>query len=523
MSIYRPQELRYSKLDAVKEERALMNNYYQDIIRQYGVDLTYFRRDTDFKAPDGSGISSELIYGHKNKPTYSKHTDIRGFIDNGALDYSFLLNMEGFVPNDKFTFYFGINDFAVSFVEDLGQFQNFKIDEEEGIAYLLQGRNYVTVKFNSEIMSGSVKFLVDRGVKKTKVDTEITRATIPCYSVAFNPYIYRSFSTDYRDGYYSANIYVDYDSTRGNNVRYKIYGDILYSNFFENDRVISEIHPNPGDVIQLDYHTNDMASEQYEITEVISRKPTSSDGLSPFLGKYVWRCTAVRRIESGEDLPKETNLDESNNKKSNFEADRNADTDKKNFDWSSDDASTDSNVYGNYSKSDDFKKPVGLSSLEVDKIFDTNQLRENWNDVTTVRTSTYVIANFTDGSQLYTNGYNLFWKHKDLTETKITDFDETTVKKPDKIPEMMYIRVLNGQLVFTTINNTNIVLTKFENTKQDEFGFYDGFLFRDVGYVSNDGYYIFRNERVAINSFNDKELVVFSGKQKAKEVIAENE
>lgn len=519
MSIYRPQELRYAKLDALKEERALMNNYYQDIIRQYGVDLTYYRRDTDF-SPSTNGISSEMIYGYKNKPTYTKKTNIRSFIDGNNMDYNFLLNGVGFGPSDKFTFYFGINDFAVSFVSELGQFQSFKVDECDGRAYLREDREHITIPFSSEIMSGTIKVHIDRDVIKKNESTEIINATVPCYSVAFNPYIYRSFSTDYKDGYYSANIVVDYDSTRGNNISYKVHGDILYSNFFENDRIITEIHPNVGDVVEIDYHTNDMNSEQYEITEVISRKPTNSDGLSPFLGKYVYKCTAVRRIISGEDLPKEKNAEESHNKLTNYEKQR-ADEINSNYDWSSENASSDSNVYGKYKKSDDFDEPIGTDSLNITKIFDYSQYSKKWNEEIPLRTPTYNICSFTDGSSLYTNGSSLFWKHNDGSITKIAS-DNTSTKLPVKIPELMYLRVIDGQLLFTSYINKSIQLTHFTNTQKSESTFIDGFQFRDVGYVSKDGFYIFKNDKIAINSFNDKELVVFSGKLNTKEVIATN-
>ena len=507
MSIYRPQELRYAKLDSVKEERALMNNYYNDIIREYGFDITYHRRDTDYV----SDKTSEAIYGYKADPRFETKTKMRSFVEFN--DYSFILNGEGFIPSDKVVMYFGINEFAVSFVDDIGCFKNYEVAEVSGVTNRKNGT--ITVPFSSEVMSGNVVIDVESGTAKDGVEAEIKSASVPCYSVAFNPYIWRSFSTDYNDGYYSANILVDYDATSGSRVKYRVHGDVLYSNFFQNEKLVNEIHPNAGDIVEIDYHTADGVKEQYEITEVISRKPTNADGLSPFVGKYVYKCAAVRRIAAHEELKPEESAQKTRDSIMDYSQNRSTVIDDSNFDWSSPGSPNDSNVYGGYSKAETFKKSsqkLYANKTSTDEIFDYDLYEEGWSDGEYTTGKHLVICKFTDGTSLDTNGSNLFWTG-DGWRIAITDLEPIDWRnsKRGKPKNMMYVRVAGGQIVFTNENLTSTVtLTNFANALDDGIDYIDGFTYKDVGYRNKDGYYIFKNNRIAINSFNGRRLCAFS-------------
>ena len=503
MSIYRPQELRYAKLDSIKEERALMNNYYLDIIRQHGFDTTYYRRDPSFGK---NSNDSEAIYGYKDNPTYSKKTDIRAFVEFN--DYNFILNGEGFVPSDKVVVYFGINEFAVSFVNDIGNFKNYPVSAASGYAMARNGT--ISIPFSSEVMNGTVSVDIQSGAVVNNAETTITRASVPCYSVAFNPYIYRSFSTDYRDGYYSADIYVDYDASKGSRVKYSIHGDVLYSNFFDNEKVISEIHPNPGDILEIDYHTDDGVKEQYEITEVISRRPTNADGISPFVGKYVYKCAAVRRISAHEELAPEDASTKARDNVMDFSQNRSDVIDRRNFDWSSPSASCDSDVYGGYSKADAFKSIEQGGGFSTHGIFDSDQYESDWDDGMYTEDGKLIICKFSDGTELITDGKNLLW-NVGGNLVKVTDIDESKHTVKGLVPNKMYLRAYNGQLVFTTADlKETVKLTSFEHPLMDGFDYIDGFSYKDVGYRNRKGYYIFKNNRIALNSFNSKELYAFS-------------
>ena len=512
MSIFRPQELRYAKLDSVEEERAYLNNVYQELIRHYGFDATYYRRDTDFGT---DGESEMMIYGYKSDPRFSKRTNIRTLVKYN--DYTFLLNGEGFVPSDKIQMYFGINEFAASFVDDIGAFRNFKVEETTG--YAVDRHGLMTVPFSSEVYEGTLSVEVTPGAKVVQTpDYEIKSSNIPCYSVAYNPYVFKSLSTDYRHGYFASNINVDYDSTHGRKVWYRVYGDVLYSDFFQNERVLTEVHPNPGDIVEVDFHTSDGVKEQYEITEVVSRKPLDSDGISPLVGRYVYLCNAVRRISQHEELAPEEKSTDARNSLMDYSQKRSKAIDAT-FDHSSVSATVESNVYGGYSKAvafhedgSDYRRNHG----RIEDIFDYGQYREDW--ATKAVSGEYDICTFTDGTKLMTDGLNLFWGESLSSSEALTDIPLSSVSMSSTgvtaVPEAMYLRVLDGQLCFTTCDMyAKRVLTHFENPLMDSsptFEYLDGFGFKDVGYRSNEGYYIFKNSRLALNSFGGKQLVAFA-------------
>lgn len=521
MSIYKPEELRYIKLDSVRQERAYFRNIWNDIINQYGIDVEYYRRNTNYVTPDES---SAMLYGHNNVAVYDKKSNIRVKVEYNV--YDFILNEQGFVPNDNLVLYFGINDFATSFVDEIGQFKEYPLrpDIVEGYAKLDKD-GCIRIPFETQIYSGIAVVPIESGdtVKSNVFVEDVEEPTRRCLSVAYNPYIFRSFATDYRDGYYSLNLYCDYDASRGSRIKYKLHGGVLYSDFFEDEEVVNKIHPNPGDVIEINYHTNDMDIEQYEITEVISRKPTAQDGISPMLGKCVFKCAAVRRIASHEDtIPTTDDTKKSSDAQKDYSKKR-ADAINKHYDWDNPEKSYKSNVYGGYAKADAYFETVsGNLSAHIDQIFDYDQWKYDWPDSTLTSSGRYDICDFTDGTKLWTDGVNLMWEGRNGVERSLTTIEPSSVHiENGEIPNMMYIRLVDGQIVYNTADlNTSVQLTHFEHPTPDAFQYFENFAYKDVGYVSNEGYYIFRNNRVAFNSFDEKYLVAFDGRAREQYLIA---
>lgn len=517
MSIYKPEELRYIKLDSVKQERALFRNYWNDVINQYGIDVEYYRRRTDYITPNES---SAMLYGHNNVAVYDKKSNIRVKVDYNS--YDFILNEQGFVPSDNLTLYFGINDFATSFVDEIGQFKEYKLEGElTGTTTIKNG--CIKIPFTTEVYSGIAVIPIEKGLKKTNVEIEdVEEPSRRCLSVAYNPYIYRSFATDYKDGYFSLNIYCDYDATKGSRVSYTLHGGVLYSDFFQDEKIIDKIHPNVGDVIEINYHTNDMDVEQYEITEMISRKPTAQDGISPFLGKCVYKCTAVRRISSHEEsIPTTDDVKKAVDNHRDFEKKR-ADAIEDTYNWEDGEKENESTYYGGYGKSDAFKDSrFGALTGSIEQIFDYDQWKMDWPDCN-LTSGNYNICTFSDKSKLYTDGVNLTWEFDDGTKQLLTSISPTSVEKIDgQIPEMMYVRVENGQIVFYTADmNTSVQLTHFENPQMDDFQYFENFAYKDIGYINNDGFYIFKNNRIAFNSFGNMAISAFDGKTKQSYEIA---
>ena len=463
-----------------------------------------------------------MLYGHNNVAVYDKKSDMRVKVDYDT--YDFLLNETGFVPKDSLTLYFGINDFATRFVDDIGNLKDFGLlSQADGVSTVKGGNIYIP--FETEVYSGTAVVPIERGtVRKDFMVEDVDRPTRPCLSVAYNPVLARSFATDYRDGFFSLNLYCDYDATHGNRVSYHLHGGVLYSDFFENASVRDRIRPNAGDVIEINYHTDGVDVEQYEITEVISRKPTNTDGISPLLGTVVYKCTAVRRIPSHEDaIAPEDGTKREKKENGNFSKER-AEAIDDTYDWSSRGKSYKSNIYGGYAKADSFYADVsGNFFVDRDSVFDYDQFRYDWPDSEFVKDGRYRICEFTDGSALETDGVNLKWVFKDGYVQDITKVDpKEVVIKGGKIPQMMYIRVINGQIVFYTADmNQEVWLTNFLHPQADDFQYFEGFAYKDVGYVSNEGYYIFKNNRIALNSFDGRFLVAFNAKGNEQFLVAE--
>ena len=76
----------------------------------------------------------------------------------------------------------------------------------------------------------------------------------------------------------------------------KIHGAVLFYDIMKVGKYIELIHPEVGDVVAIDF-PDDKNKEVYEITECYDKQLTT-DGISPLLHKYVWKCKARRRIDS---------------------------------------------------------------------------------------------------------------------------------------------------------------------------------------------------------------------------------
>jgi len=91
----------------------------------------------------------------------------------------------------------------------------------------------------------------------------------------------------------------------GDIVQYKnvlsgtIYGSVLFYDLNKIGKYLDLIHPEVGDVIEIDF-PDEKNREKYKITDCFD-KSLQSDGISPLLHKYIWKCKARRYVDSYED------------------------------------------------------------------------------------------------------------------------------------------------------------------------------------------------------------------------------
>lgn len=484
MSIIMPDTLRYIKRSQLEEEQKIMANYYQDIIRSYGIDVLYIKRDNDFAT---SGVNSDIIYGHQTNASYILSTNMITYME---VDSSILaLNGLGLVPQDELTFYFSINDFGASFANDISQYTEFPITTVSG--YTSYTINNLSGKFTSDIIDGTYSYNMSGALSGNNIPLDVTDLSTPIYSIYTNPYLNTSFSSNISGGYVSPNLFLSFNKGiyKGiNRTFYSVSGYVLYSDLDLALKHSTKIHPNVGDIVRIDFPGGEQL-EEYEINEVLSRRPTSNEGVNPLLGKYVWRCKATRRIASYEeivdnDMQNENATEDLMDIIKKTQHDKNS-TFKEINDYSITDVD---DVYGGY------ESASGLVN-DPDRYVDTEPLSSS---------TYYTIHDFNNSSSLLTDGLDLFFKTS-ISCTNITNNVSGNTYDSNaslNVPIIMYLKIKNGNIYFTSYINTENKLTNFTLTdKKGQYSF--DYVLNNVNnkYNLNDSSsYVFKSDRYALIS-----------------------
>ena len=389
MSSIMPNNLRYIKRTQLAEEQRLMANYYQDIVRSYGIDVLYIKRDNDYAT---SGVNSDTIYGQQTNATYSLSTNMITYmeVDNSIL----AINGLGLVPTDEVTFYFAINDFAASFANNLSQYAEYPIEPTSG--YISYDATHIHKHYESEIMHGSFDYtFVSGATSGVNIPLTLTGESVLTYLYLTNPYLHTSFASTVSGGYASSNLYLTFNKGMYggyNRTFYSTSGYVLYSDLQLALKHITKIHPSVGDIVRIDFPGYEQL-EEYELTEVFSRRPTN-EGVNPLLGKYVWKCKAMRRVSSYEkiannDIQGENATEDlmdviKKTQHNNISVYANIND----YTTTGDDA-----VYGGYTAADQL-------ALDPDRYIDTDIL-----------SGTSILQSFNNGTSLLTDGYDLYFQH----------------------------------------------------------------------------------------------------------------
>lgn len=126
-------ELRYLKRKQLEEESRVLGNYYRDCIRQFGIDCTYYKRDTteftNFKGIIDQNAILRKAYGYNSTPDYTMSVDMVTFPEIDADIFS--LNKYGLVPQTDVTFIFDSTQFACDLAPKYGQLKEYPIAETE--------------------------------------------------------------------------------------------------------------------------------------------------------------------------------------------------------------------------------------------------------------------------------------------------------------------------------------------------------------------------------------------------------
>lgn len=284
-TVNNPQTFTYLDYNRNQNYIEVIRKHYEQMIKMYGVDLTYFRKFNTFFM-QGEENKANMIYGQDTTACYYGSGMVRAFLDVSS--YNWMFNAMGYQAQEQITLYIGIEDFRTRFATIFG-----KVKKETF---------YVPVK-------GNMQFNELTGV----IDTKEFYANIygrfneSMYAINIYPEVVQRpiNSQFYKSNAHKTTLYPLTGTLKGQlycDEQYPlvcsgiISGDLSYHSF-ENiqNSPAWQIAPQVGDYFHLKVGP---IEEQYEINQVIDKNLQNQGGLNSLFGKYIFQVSAVRRTPS---------------------------------------------------------------------------------------------------------------------------------------------------------------------------------------------------------------------------------
>lgn len=483
-------ELRYLKRQHLDQEAKIIGNYYRDIIRSYGVDCHYYKLDTtefeNFTDIVDQNTILKHAYGYETTPDYHLSVHMLTFME--VENDIFQLQKYGLNPNMDVNFYFDSNDFACALATRAGQYKEYKIDEVEiscEVPYCEKDdptKNHMfpyklgllePIPFNCEILSG--KLSAEIPPYKLNRWNSVVCKTIEHsdFKVEFpvNEYLYKSFkhvikTIDYLDTL----IFLKYKIQRKEvnpesdnpRIRYKyiltgkVTGQILFYDIYKIGKYMDKIHPEVGDIVTIDF-PDEKNRERFEIVDCYDKQLTT-DGISPLLHNYVWKCKARKYIDAQENaIDEQTEGNERVKEKLDFtEVIRERVTDKISMYPNGEDK-----VYGGYE---------GLTEqMPYDKEISLPYNQEKYEFLAGITMLDIFI--FACGSKLVTDGYDLVFINADEEGYKLTLKEDRMIDASYFESGLRFIKASKEMLVFTNIEGKTFKIAEDREATQSELQF----------------------------------------------------
>lgn len=459
-------ELRYINRENLEQEARIIGNYYREIIRSYGVDCSYYKLKTDYFENYKDILDQNTLlrraYGYDETPDYSISARMITYmeVESDALQ----LNRFGQMPNTDANFYFDANDFAIALASQLGQYKEYKIDETEvvmevpavkdGYWETTEGQKHwlsdevlpynlglgYRERFTCDVMSG----MLSCEIKSYELGKEQTVACDPYEHTEFfvntpvNEYVLKSFDYHQKsDGYLYSLLFLTFTVNELDGkwiLKGRLHGSVLFYDTNQIGKYMEKIHPDVGDIVTIDFPGADKR-EQYEITEAYDRNMTP-DGVNPLLHKYIWRCHGRRYVNSQENMERNES-----NERLDERLDFNSVLDEQVTRKISKYDDNEDAVYGGYENdhTDFDKRQVdGAKDKDYDYIPDGSAI---------------VIHEFACGSQMVTDGYELYFKPKKGGATRITTVEDNIVFKDNLVNTgLQYIKSSESGIYFVNFD-----------------------------------------------------------------------
>lgn len=294
-------QIRYQREEDLEPQREIHRGYFREIIHQYGVDATYFRKDSNFyESPSGAYVN--YAYGEETTATYFLSADVIIYMEMEG--DSILMSKFGIETDGDANSYILIEDFTEQFRDLIGTERLYIPDltisacVESGYTCLsaevsspgLEGKIEECLTFDLSALSPSGSFV--SGV--TIMPFERTPSVMNPFTKSSPEYTEQATSGTV-SGYYSGFL----DASGNGAISGDVSGNLIYMGEPANNAGPNwEIAPQVGDFFRIQFHDG-VNNEEYEISR-ISDKDLISDGLNPLLDRYIWKMSVTRRDPSYE-------------------------------------------------------------------------------------------------------------------------------------------------------------------------------------------------------------------------------
>lgn len=561
-------EIRYMRRRNLDEEARIVRNYYADYIRQYGLDVSYYKMNTsgfeNFKNIVDQNTLLKRAYGYEMNPEYHPSVDMVAYaeIDSDV----FNLNKYGFVPNTDITLTFDAIQFACDMAPYVGVYREYPIERTEVVCEVPPFDSSVTSyvdpatgaavsgyvssdtwpygvglgraeRFRCEACEGSMRCVLsgyELGVERTVMCDPYEHVD---FKLQFprNDDLYYSLQYKMRnEEYLETMLWLTYrvDRLGDADPRYMlsgyVHGSVLFFDLDRMGKYCEKIRPDVGDIVALDF-PDENNREKYEITECLDKQLTQ-DGLNPLLHKYIWRCKARRYINSHEEgAPGSNEADSRLDERREYEQsvdEEVAEAVSKYRPITGDDGPLEDAVYGGYERENDGWDKQDLRRV-VHRKYDFlpgGRLLE--------------IAAFECGARLLTDGYRLVYAVPGEVDPYTGEPSETGYLLADCDHEpatdsalfesgVRWLKATNDQVVFVNIEGQATALARTDELPPDRLqmslnSLYDATV--DAGRPVNGrrgNFYKFRGTRTVLWSANGGLYVKFAKGQLYQIISAE--
>lgn len=262
---------------------SVLKTRFDDMIRINGVDLIYYRKFNTFFQQQQNNTAN-IVYGEDTTAEFYLSGLVRAFLQINKQDFSF--NLMGYQAQEEIDIWLTIEDFRARFATLVGQTKTeiFMVPVT-GDIYNNQYFGYIDIpQFYAQIYGQLNNNYVYNAYPQIKQR--------PLNSQYFTS-LYRISNLQPLTGYLNGQLtqYIQNDTY----VSGYIEGQITYHSLNNIQNSPSwNVAPQVGDYFKF---MVGQIQQQYQINQVLDKQLTK-DGLNPLLGRYLYRCRAIRRVPS---------------------------------------------------------------------------------------------------------------------------------------------------------------------------------------------------------------------------------